>query len=405
LFDSQVFGNGVEPPVVGYECDGAQFSHDSTGRAIPTGADQTPPDFTILGLGTLSPAGNGTTGWTQAPREASATSPYAATMGIYEHAGTVFTAATCEWPRVAASDNDAAVATITENVLTRLSAPLTISTHLAVAMGSSGSTAAEAGVNADDGSTSYTWWQLGRSGQGWLNLGGQTDAAPAVALAGPVSDYLYVVVKGISGELFLNQGGIGRRFTGWEDTGLRTNIAAAMASSGGTVALTGISPDGSLFYTWWDVGGAAAGVVELGGQTGDAAAAALVGPQHNYLFVVARGLNGHLFVNQGELAGPFTGFADIGFTAGTAPAMSSLGDLTVLVGVAPDGSVSYTWWELGQGHQPWALLDGKHASTAPAAALVGPQHNYLFIVVKDSDNTLWLNQGTLGNAFTGWTAV
>ncbi len=152
-------------------------------------------------------------------------------------------------------------------------------------------------------------------------------------------------------------------------------------------------------------GGSGSGFLELGGQTGDAPAAALVGPQHNYLFVVARGISGDLFVIHGELGGPFTGFADMGFTAGTAAAMSSSGDTTALVSVSPDGHVYYTWWELGQGNEPWAVLDGKLTSTAPAAALVGPQHNYLFVVIKDMDDGLYLNQGTLGGPFTGWTAM
>jgi hypothetical protein len=57
LADGQVIGAAVVPPVIGYECDGAQFSRDSAGRAVPTGADGTPSDFTILGVGVL------TSGW------------------------------------------------------------------------------------------------------------------------------------------------------------------------------------------------------------------------------------------------------------------------------------------------------------------------------------------------------
>ncbi|HEV2370592.1 MAG TPA: N,N-dimethylformamidase beta subunit family domain-containing protein [Streptosporangiaceae bacterium] len=405
LSDGQVIGKAVVPPVVGYECDGAQFVYDSAGNAVPTGDDGTPTDFTILGLAPLTPPGDGTSGWSQCSREGSATSPYTATMGIYEHAGTVFTAATCEWPRVAASGSDTAVTMITDNVLTRLSAPLHISTELAVAMGSSGSTTVEAGVNAGDGSISYTWWDLGGTGRGFLDLGGQTGDAPAAALVGSQHNYLFVVARGTDGGLYLNQGELGRGFTGWADMGFQAGAAAAMASSGDTVALVSVGPDGSTSYDWWDLGGTGRGFLDLGGQTGDAPAAALVGPRHNYLFVVARGTDGGLFLNQGELGGPFTGFADMSFAAKTAAAMSSSGDTTVLIGVSPDGSVSYTWWALGQGSQAWAALDGQLTGTAPAAALVGPQDNYLFVVIKGMDGGLYLNQGTLGGPFTGWTAM
>ncbi|MBA2806490.1 hypothetical protein E0500_003215 [Streptomyces sp. KM273126] len=116
LYDGQVIGNSVAPPVVGYECDGTQFQYDNAGRAIPTTRDQTPQSFAVLGLGLLSSR------WDDLPdREPTATSPHAATMGIYANNGTVFTAATTEWPRVAAGGQDAAITRITENVISVLS--------------------------------------------------------------------------------------------------------------------------------------------------------------------------------------------------------------------------------------------------------------------------------------------
>jgi hypothetical protein len=315
----------------------------------------------------------------------------------------VFTAATCEWPRVAAGGGDPAIATITDNVLTRLSAPLTVLTTLPVALGSSGNTTAEAAVAATDGGIAYDWWDLGGGGKGFLHLGGQADAAPAVALTGPDSNYLFVTAKDTTGNLSLTQGALGRGFTGWADTGFQTSFAPAMASSGNTVALVAVGLDGSLSYTWWNLGEGGPPFLNLGGQTADAPAAALVGAQHDYLFVVARGLNGDLFLNQGQLGGTFSGFADdLGFAAGAAAAMSSSGDFTALVDVGSDGSISYTWWELGQQYRPWTVLDGKYTSAAPAAALVGAQHNYLFVVIQATDGGLYLNQGAVGGAFTGW---
>jgi carbamoyltransferase len=49
LRDGDVFGAGRA--LVGYECDGAAFDRAAPGPARPTGADGTPEDFTILGVG------------------------------------------------------------------------------------------------------------------------------------------------------------------------------------------------------------------------------------------------------------------------------------------------------------------------------------------------------------------
>jgi hypothetical protein len=48
------------------------------------------------------------------------------------------------------------------------------------------------------------------------------------------------------------------------------------------------------------------------------------------------------------------------------------------------------------------LTGGGRTDAAPAAALVGPQHNYLFVVIKGLDGNLYVNQGELGKPFTGW---
>jgi hypothetical protein len=71
-----------------------------------------PPDFTILGIGDARPSGWGLGNG-------------AATLGLHGGgangtAGTVFTAATTDWPRVLASGTCPPVEQITRNVLDRL---------------------------------------------------------------------------------------------------------------------------------------------------------------------------------------------------------------------------------------------------------------------------------------------
>jgi hypothetical protein len=119
LRDGEVFGDQPDEYLVGYECDGAHFDRGRLARgrpAEPTGDDGTPPDFTILGVGDT-----GASGWGLGNR--------AATMGLHGgsggsvFAGTVFTAATTDWPRVLAGGTSRAVEQVTRNVLDRLAGP------------------------------------------------------------------------------------------------------------------------------------------------------------------------------------------------------------------------------------------------------------------------------------------
>jgi len=107
---------GARHRLVGYECDGAAHRRSPTGEAVPTGTDGTPPDFTILGVAPLPT--NPAAGWHTPAREVESPT-HAATFGLYTATGTVFTAATTDWPRLLPLDPH--VRTITHNVITLLS--------------------------------------------------------------------------------------------------------------------------------------------------------------------------------------------------------------------------------------------------------------------------------------------
>lgn len=107
LTDGSVFGEA--DALVGYEADGAAFTTPAGGTPVPTGEDCSPLDFEILATSNVAD-------W----EGASAGLASAATMGIHQRRGIVFTAATVDWPRVLATGNPI-VARITRNVLDRLS--------------------------------------------------------------------------------------------------------------------------------------------------------------------------------------------------------------------------------------------------------------------------------------------
>jgi hypothetical protein len=110
LKDGDTFGASSEQALVGYECDGAPLSRqrDSHGYLLPDHKHGTPATFQVLGVGPLSSK------W-----EYRETETAAATLGVYTHGGTVFTAATTDWARVLHA-GDPIVDRITRNVLDRL---------------------------------------------------------------------------------------------------------------------------------------------------------------------------------------------------------------------------------------------------------------------------------------------
>lgn len=108
LGEGDVVGADEEHPLVGYECDGAEFRREG-GLAIATGGQGTPESFFILGVAEL-----GEEWFRFRPGTA------AATMGVYTtpRGGIVFQGATVDWPVAAAHDE--LVGRITRNVLDRL---------------------------------------------------------------------------------------------------------------------------------------------------------------------------------------------------------------------------------------------------------------------------------------------
>ena len=110
LSDGDTFGKDEQ--LVGYECDGANFDRGDGPPFHPKGDDGTPANFLILGIGDAYPI--------VCPEHRTPGANYAATMGVYVRNGTVFTAATIDWPRVVGKNNEGNTVQITRNVLRRL---------------------------------------------------------------------------------------------------------------------------------------------------------------------------------------------------------------------------------------------------------------------------------------------
>ncbi|MEI7810818.1 MAG: N,N-dimethylformamidase beta subunit family domain-containing protein [Ignavibacteria bacterium] len=106
LKDGDTLGYRQDSSIVGYECDATLFKY-TDGRPVPTGTDQSPLNYSILGI---SPANH----------ESKDLVKDWATMGIFKYkktgAGFVFNAATIRWVW-GLYENDSKVSIITKNVL------------------------------------------------------------------------------------------------------------------------------------------------------------------------------------------------------------------------------------------------------------------------------------------------
>jgi hypothetical protein len=139
--------------------------------------------------------------------------------------------------------------------------------------------------------------------------------APALAVVGNAS-YMFLAATvtnfvGSNLRVVLNQG---NPFTpdslvGWEYMGFDSNLPPVMAAANNRTVILAVDPNGAIFYNWWDFGGGGHGWVPLGDsvRTKVAPAVALV-DKGNYMFVVARGLNGELYINQAGVGGAIIGW-------------------------------------------------------------------------------------------------
>ena len=166
-------------------------------------------------------------------------------------------------------------------------------------------------ATATDGRIFYDWWDLGGGGHGWREVpgGGSTNATPAVDLVAN-GTYMFVDVTGLDGQLYLNQGTPGGGFVGWRAAGApATNVASALAAEGNRSVAVVTGTDGRIFYTWWDLGGAGNGWREVpGGGHTDAAPAVDLVANGTYMFILIKGLDGNLYLNQGTPGGGFVGW-------------------------------------------------------------------------------------------------
>jgi hypothetical protein len=122
LARGDAFGADTWPPLAGYGCDGAPLDtfERASGKALLSAwadEDGTPDGYQLLAACPLDRR------WQELPareRHAAGEGVHAATLGLFERGGTVFSAGTTDWAQVLADGRDRKVERITRNVLDRL---------------------------------------------------------------------------------------------------------------------------------------------------------------------------------------------------------------------------------------------------------------------------------------------
>lgn len=246
------------------------------------------------------------------------------------------------------------------------------------------------------GAISYNWWNSGQGGRGWTSLGGVSTFAPAITLNGT---YAFIVARGVDGKLYLNQGEVAKDFVGWQAMNFTASTAPSASSSATTSSVAATDHAGNVWYTWWQLGRAGNSWQDIGAPPAGASKPAIsLVKQH--LFVIVRGADNVLYINQGELGAKFVGWRSMGFKSTKPPAAASSGSQTIVVAADMSGHVFYTSWKSGKKVGSWVpFADSVTTNFEPAVSLSGKN---AFVAVTDPSGSVKLNQGELGGAFTGW---
>lgn len=241
---------------------------------------------------------------------------------------------------------------------------------------------------------------LGQSFEGWHDVADNALAVfpPAAATVGA---YVYTVMAGTGGEVYLAQGG-GNAFTPWSPMGFQTDDAPAVAGTTRHVYFFATHGD-DVFYNWSVTNEGGKGWKRVDGDA-HADSGPSAGAVRNHIFVAVRTGEGKIAYNQADAEQAFNPtWASMDFKTDTAPAVAGAEDTIYFFARAPDGRVFYTSALLGQSFSDWRAMDDSiRAASAPAAGAVG---GHLFIAVIGEDRKLHYNQGGVGSNFGRWDVM
>jgi hypothetical protein len=240
---------------------------------------------------------------------------------------------------------------------------------------------------------------FGQAFKGWRRVANNVAAMSAPS-AGAVGTYLYIVMRGKDGQVYLNQGG-GEAFNTWASMGLTTDAGPSVVGVADNVYFFARTRDGKVHYNWSVTNQAGAGWAQVPGDPG-AASSPSAGAVDGQVFVAVTGVGGDVIYNQAPARGSFNqSWLSMKFETDAAPALVGAGgSIYVFARSAQSGGIYYTSAVLGQGFIGWkAMKPGVRAASAPAVGAIG---KYLFVAFIGVDRKLYYNQGDAGSDFGDW---
>jgi hypothetical protein len=213
------------------------------------------------------------------------------------------------------------------------------------------------------------------------------------------------LAKALDGNVWLNQGTPGATsWVNWLPLNIASKVGPAASSSGNRTIAIVTSTDNRVMYDWWDLGGGGHGFREIPGgfRTDTSAAAALVNGG-GYAFVLAKALDGSVYLNQGAPGGAWVGWRPMNIVTKVAPSAGSSGNRSIAVITGTNGRIMYDWWDLGGGGHGFREIPGTFQTDASVAVAMVDNGGYTFTMAKGSEGGLSLNQGdaTTGK-WVGW---
>lgn len=188
-------------------------------------------------------------------------------------------------------------------------------------------------------------------------------------------------------------------YSGPPSTPPTTNSAPAVAGVGTNVYFFARTDEGRIMYNRAELGQAGLCWAEVNGdaRTDTSPAAAAVG---THIFVAIKGTDGKVWLNQADVGQSFGYWFPSPMETKFAPAVAGVGDNVYIFAVSSDGRIMYDRAKLGQAGVGWREMEGNGRTNAPVAA--GAVGTHLFVVMKDVNGGLFVNQADLGQPFGAW---
>jgi hypothetical protein len=169
-----------------------------------------------------------------------------------------------------------------------------------------------------DGQLYYTWWDLGSGGNGWHVVpdGPVTRYTAGAALLADGATLELTIQRDFPNHFtgaWYNHGTLGGTFNGWGRTGVPIVNTSAMATWGNRVLLA-MESTGGLSYTVWDTSpyGTFPQWYNISGMSIDTPPGVALVARGTYMFVLVRGSDSNLYLNQGTPGGGLVGWQPAG---------------------------------------------------------------------------------------------